>query len=110
MLIWRQKTAEICPDILDSARTENDVPSGIFDTDYDNVTEDVAAYALFLCDVSKDTGNDVSSDIFDTYVTNTEHQIVEYHECDESARTDNDVNSDIFDDSEDVFISIKSGC
>ena len=46
------------------------------------------------------------SDIFDTHVTDTEHQIVEYHECDESARTDNDVNSDIFDDSVDVFISV----
>ena len=102
--------AEICSDILDSAKTENDVPSDIFDADYDNVTEDVATYASFLDDVSKDTDNDVISDIFDTNVTNREHQIVEYYECDESARTDNDVNSDIFDDSEDVFISCKSAC
>ena len=102
--------AEICPDILDSAKTENDVPTGIFDADYDNVTEDVATYASFLGDVSKDTDNDVSSDIFDTHIIDTEHQIVEYHECDESARTDNDVNSDIFDDSEDLFISVKNDC
>ena len=110
MIQGQKDRAEICPDILDSAKTENDVPTGIFDADYDNVTEDVATYASFLGDVSKDTDNDVSSDIFDTHITDTEHQIVEYHECDESARTDDDVNSDIFDDSEDLFISLKDDC
>ena len=99
----------ICADNFDSARTENDVPSGIFDTVNDNTTEDVATCGSFLGNVSKDTDN-VSSEIFDKDITNTERDVVEYHECDESARTDNHIDSDIFDDSEDVFISIKSDC